>query len=694
MVSKMKRWIYSQPIRNKVLAFGILMSSIPLLLLSLYYFIHTKAELEDRINERQNLVLLNLSNEIELEFNQTFQHLQMLSVLSESANSDTGYYELLDQNESIEEIVRISETGNAEKRVSRYNLNLVEPNEKWFTDNMWKAFQTEEKIYGQVEFNQFGQPIMKLAVPYSENGKRKGYGAVVQLQKLIGKISSQRQDNDSYLYLLDKNGKVIAHQDYSRLWSKNPVANSRSVLGVEEHIPGLGWTLVMEQPKEAAYFPIKEMMRNGLTVVALVTLIISLISVYAGLNFTKPIILLDREMNKLKAGKKINPIKVLQEDELGKLAGTFNEMSADLQDKSKRLEQEKEQLNVVLNGIGAGMALVTGDYKFTWMNPMFKELLGEEQQNLPCYFALGDRGEPCRDCPITEPDFNESGERLITLNNPQGMKRIYRHRVFPLDNKIEGEGEFLLFIEDVTEQKELEEKIAQTDKLAALGLMASSFAHEVNNPLATISVYSEDLIDRIGEENVGEEEVLRYLQKIRDNTVRCKKITGNLLNFSRKSTWNEASVDLIETIQNSVSLVEHSLKKNKIALELSVEKDLPLFKGDSLKLMQVLVNLLNNSIDASVAGGSIGISAKRDKNDILLCVSDSGQGIPEEILPRVFDPFYTTKPAGKGTGLGLSVCYGIIQQFGGSISLSSEKGKGTLAEIRLPAHELVKEEVR
>ncbi|WP_312474060.1 ATP-binding protein [Neobacillus sp.] len=694
MFNKIIQWLHAQPMRIKVLVFGLIMSTLPLLLISSYYYYHVKMDLKERILDKQELMLDNLSGEIELEFNQMFQRVQMFASLTEQEKEKGVFYELLQQNESIEEAVITNEKGYVEKRVSRYRLNLPDENEQWFSEDMWSAFQLKERIYGKVEFNQFGQPVMKLAIPYLENGKRKAVGATIQLQKIIGKISSLRQDHFSYLYLLDRNGKVIAHQDNSKLHQNKLVDDNHDVLGVRTEIKDLGWTMVMEQSKSTAYAPINEMVRNGLMVVAIVTLIVSIISIYAGIYFTAPIVLLDKGMKNLKAGCQAAPIKLNRDDEFGKLSQSFNEMSKELQEKTQRLKQEKERLNVIVNGIGAGLALVTKDYKVTWMNPVLENWFNKDEVELPCYTLIGGTSRPCENCPITCPGLTGSADMIMRMKNKQNVERLFRHRVFPLNHAIEGEGEYLVMIEDITEQKEMEEKIIQTDKLSALGLMASGFAHEVNNPLATINVYAEDLIDRLeqNDKDLDKVEMAYYLSKIKENTERCKRITGNLLNFSRKSNWTLSQINIKETIQSSIGLVEHLLKKKGIIFLASIEEELPILIGDSLKLMQVLVNLINNAIDAVENEGKINISAKKDKDSVMFSVSDNGCGIPKKALPRLFDPFYTTKPVGKGTGLGLSVCYGIVEEFGGSIHLESNEGSGTTVQVSIPAEKRVREE--
>lgn len=691
----MTNFMQSQPIRNKVLVFGVAMSTIPLLLISIFYYSFVKEDLETRIMEKQHLVLENLSREIEVEFSQTFQRIQVLASLHLLAEKQTALYELLQQNESVEEVVIADDKGFVEKRVSRFDLNITGSKEQWFTDDMWFQLQTREKVYGQVAFNQYGQPVIKLAIPFYENDTKKAVGVVVQLQKIIGKISSMRQDHSSYIYLVDDKDRVIAHQDYSKIWQKHP-STGEDVIGVTAKINELNWTLVMEQPKMTAFAPINRMLQSGIGAVALLILTVSLISVWAGLYFTRPIVSIDREMNNLKQGRKISPVKMKRTDELGKLAGSFNDMSKELLEKSRLLEQEKERLDVVVNGIGAGLALVTKEYQITWMNPILTGWLKEDRLSLPCYAVIGGESTPCQNCPITCPDMDKIADEVMKFKDGANGERLFRHRVFPLNHAIEKEGEFLVVLEDITEQKQMEETMIQTDKLSALGIMASSFAHEVNNPLATINVYAEDLIDRIqaGDEDLDQDEMEHYLRKIKENTERCKRITGNLLNFSRKNDWMEDHIRVREIIENSISLVEHQLKKQRVQLELQIADTLPVIRGDGLKLMQVIVNLINNAVDALQNEGRLVISATTTVDGtVSIKVIDSGHGIPAEAMDKLFDPFFTTKPIGKGTGLGLSVCYGIIQQFGGTITIDSKPEEGTTVEIQLPAERLQSEEL-
>lgn len=689
----LKKRLSSQPIRNKVLVFGIIMSTLPLLLLSYYYYFHMKEDYEKRILEKQELTLDNLSNKIEMDLNHTFDRMQVLTALNHLENEQGAFYEFLHQTDSVEEVVVTDDKGMVQKRVSRYYLNITDKNEKWYTDQMWLDYLNHDRVYGQVQFNRYGQPVMKLAIRYIDNGKYKGIGVTIQLQKIIGQISSNYTDDQSNLYLIDQFGKVIAHQDYSKLWQKQTSLNQGQMLSVKTKLQNPKWTLVMEQPVINAYAPINNMFRNGIIAVILVTILVTLISVYAGIYFTTPILTLKKAMSKLKAGNNSTPIQIERTDELGELAMAFNDMSNEIKKQSLRLEQEKERLDIVLNGFEAGLALVTNNYKVTWMNPILNKWLTDESLDLPCYVLMNSDEEPCTDCPISCMRNNHFADKNLTKKMKDGSERIFRHRVFELNQAVEGEGEYLVVLEDITERKKIEEQMVQTDKLSALGLMASSFAHEVNNPLTTIHVYAEDLIERfdIEDQELDDEEIELYLKKIRENTVRCKNITTNLLNFSHQSRWTSTKLDLQELVQNSISLIEHQLQKKKVQMHIDLAENLPVIIGDGIKLMQVLVNLLNNAIDALGEDGFIRLMIDHNHEEVTIKVEDNGTGIPNEIISKVLDPFFTTKPVGKGTGLGLSVCYGIIQQFEGKLEIESEEGVGTTVTILLPIREKVGE---
>jgi len=238
----------------------------------------------------------------------------------------------------------------------------------------------------------------------------------------------------------------------------------------------------------------------------------------------------------------------------------------------------------------------------------------------------------------------------------------------------------LIIFDDVTDRAELEKRLVQADKLSSIGLLAAGVAHEVNTPLAVISNYAQMLAKQVAEDD----QKSRMLEKIAKSTFRASEIVNGLLNFSRTSSTEFGEVNLNRVIQETVSLVEHQMKKAGVEVRSSLEATLAPIQGNAGKLQQVFLNLFLNARDAMEGGGVLEIQTSPGDGGALVDVIDTGHGIAPEYLNRIYDPFFTTKSARKGTGLGLSVTYGIIQDHAGSIEVFSRPGGGTRFRIELP----------
>jgi two-component system, NtrC family, sensor kinase len=238
----------------------------------------------------------------------------------------------------------------------------------------------------------------------------------------------------------------------------------------------------------------------------------------------------------------------------------------------------------------------------------------------------------------------------------------------------------LIIFDDITDRDELERRLVQADKLSSIGLLAAGVAHEVNTPLAVISTYAQMLAKQISED----EQKSKLLDKIAKQTFRASEIVNSLLSFSRTSPTEFVDVDVSKVIQETLSLVDHQLKKSTIEVRLEVPPTLPPVKGNAGKLQQVFLNLFLNARDAMDAGGTLTVHAWSENGFARIEVADSGQGIAPEHLERIYDPFFTTKAALKGTGLGLSVTYGIVREHGGSIEVESRPGAGSRFRVELP----------
>lgn len=238
----------------------------------------------------------------------------------------------------------------------------------------------------------------------------------------------------------------------------------------------------------------------------------------------------------------------------------------------------------------------------------------------------------------------------------------------------------LVAIEDMTERVRLEEQLQQSDKLSSIGLLAAGVAHEVNTPLTGISSYTQMLIQQVPETDPRHQ----LLEKIYRQTSRASAIVNNLLNFSRVSDARLVPVDLHRVLDDTIQLLEAQLRNTQIEVVREYQAELPLVPGNAAKLQQVFMNLILNARDAMKGGGRLEIITEASDQSVNIIFRDTGVGISPENLPKIYDPFFTTKQIGQGTGLGLAVSYGIIQDHGGRIAVESRPNEGTSFAITLP----------
>jgi two-component system NtrC family sensor kinase len=183
----------------------------------------------------------------------------------------------------------------------------------------------------------------------------------------------------------------------------------------------------------------------------------------------------------------------------------------------------------------------------------------------------------------------------------------------------------------------------------------------------------------------NQKEVMRVMDQIHDQGMRCGEITKKLLSFARGTDSRIRDLDINETVDDVVGLTAQRAKYANIEIRKYLREELPKIQGSETEMQQVLLNMINNAVYAmEKTGGAIDITTELDRGHLVIQVADTGPGIPKANLERIFDPFFTTKPVGRGTGLGLSICYGIINKMEGSIEVESTVGVGSKFTIRLP----------
>ena len=232
-------------------------------------------------------------------------------------------------------------------------------------------------------------------------------------------------------------------------------------------------------------------------------------------------------------------------------------------------------------------------------------------------------------------------------------------------------------------------QVIETGRLASIGELAAGIAHEINNPVAIMvqeAGWIEDLLAE-GEPISGAnlEEIERAVGQIRTQGDRCKEITYKLLSFARKTDPTVREVVLNDLVDEVTGLTSQKTRYANVRIETDLSSDIPPIQAAPSELQQILLNLVNNAIDAiERPGGTVTVATRMVGDDVVLEVRDTGKGIPEANLARIFDPFFTTKPVGQGTGLGLSICYGIVEKMGGRITVESEIETGTTFTVVFP----------
>src|SRR6266581_548944 len=284
----------------------------------------------------------------------------------------------------------------------------------------------------------------------------------------------------------------------------------------------------------------------------------------------------------------------------------------------------------------------------------------------------------------------ESGEiqQVEMESGASGEVRHYRITKIPMRQDGGQISHVITIGEDVTAWRQAQQRLGQSEKLAAVGQLAAGVMHEINNPLATILACSEALALRNEELPPGVRHAFEeYLGIIDSEVQRCRRIVDGLLDFSRPKARDKREVDVNALVDQTLFLLKHHARFKRLTVVRELTSGLPPVKGDAERLIQSFMALMLNAMDAMDSRGILtvksGVNLDR-RDELLIQFIDTGTGINDELLPKIFEPFFTTKAPGRGTGLGLSICYGIIAEHRGRIEVESQLGVGSNFKVYLP----------
>ncbi len=553
----------------------------------------------------------------------------------------------------------------------------LKPGEVYFSDNIAEA--------GQI----------RLATPIRKEGRFIGSVIVgINMDDLTRKYFYPiKSGKRGYAWMMDSTGTLIYHPTEPEMIGRNIFKADKScykchksfktekqILGAKDvgfntyiapqgedklvafskiKISHLSWIICVSIP----YSEITASIKNSMRLHSLLVLSIFLATVIGAFV----VVVINRE--RVKAEEKARYMDKIRE--------YAEELENTVQERTKELKSEKEKLDAIVSSIEAGICTFDEHQRPVWMNRVMHKWLSEERLK---GFALNNiHGESSLMNAVCSAIVdNRLIQEVAYLNfgNKQGYFQI---AATPLHTP-DGQCQILVLIQDVTEMKKAEEQLMQSEKLTALARLSAGVAHEIGNPLTSISSYVQILRDMDFDDFTRD-----ALDTIAKHITRIATIVRQMSSFAKTKAEEIKPFKVKELINSTVNLVKYDNRTKKIEIHVDVPEDLPEITVDGNQMVQVFMNLILNAADAMPEGGRLTIAGRSLNGEIEIAFKDTGQGIDKEYIDRIFDPFFTTKD--RGTGLGLAVSYSIVRSFDGNIIVESNPGKGSVFSVRLPAHE-------
>jgi signal transduction histidine kinase len=372
-------------------------------------------------------------------------------------------------------------------------------------------------------------------------------------------------------------------------------------------------------------------------------------------------------------------------DEIGDLAREFNGMAVRLKGAIVELGAQRQQLDELVNGIADGVLLLDLEGKVVTMNLAFAaRVRGERREPGITYRELlGEAGVDANAGLLPAERAAKTGrleKELVSVAGGERFEELYAQPLLGPAGRVEGVIEVW---RDVTERKTLEASVEQSERLASLGVLASSVAHEVGNPLASIITAVDGLLSRAASGSVASAQELReYLEIVRNQVFRCRAVTERLLGFARVPSGEDTVVDAASAVREVLALVAPQARAQRVECELR-GPERALVAAPDMLLEQVFLNLVLNALKAMPSGGALRVDVSGDAEAVTVSFLDTGPGIPGNVRRHLFEPFRRAKRDRSGTGLGLFISHTLVARMGGVLDVDTRAGEGTRFTVRL-----------
>ncbi|HIJ89638.1 MAG: PAS domain-containing protein [Desulfobulbaceae bacterium] len=367
------------------------------------------------------------------------------------------------------------------------------------------------------------------------------------------------------------------------------------------------------------------------------------------------------------------------------------------QDMDRQLRTERDKFRGILAALDQGMHILNHDFIIEYQNEVLRRIFGDKIGE-KCYRVYKQRDEPCEVCRMQAAIEQSEVQRTEEI---MSNMRHYEQSYVPFTD-VDGEAKCLILLRDVTEEKKYRAETMRAGQLASIGELAAGVAHEINNPINGIINYAQVLIDdssQVSLEGEGANPIQReMLDRIIKEGERVAYIVRNLLFFARQRDEDAHLVEIETVINDALALIKHQFQKDGVLISVEIPTDLPEVKVNHQQLQQVFLNLLSNSrhaLNHRYSGRDPGKKLEircsavqiEGKAYVRTEITDHGEGIPPDIISHIFEPFFSSKNPGEGTGLGLSISLGLVKDFHGFLSASSEPGSFTTMTVDIPANE-------
>jgi len=398
-------------------------------------------------------------------------------------------------------------------------------------------------------------------------------------------------------------------------------------------------------------------------------------------------------------------IKGIREGEIQQLADAIHQMAEQIEIKQNVFNDQRKEYQDLFEAVPCLITVQDKDFQLLRFNHEFKDKFHPKKGDR-CFQAYKNRSEPCKQCPVVE-TFKDGKPHHSEQKgvSKDGTLTYWTLRTAPITNHKGMVTAVMEISVDITKQLIAEQQLIQASKMATLGEMATGIAHELNQPLSVIKSASNFITRKAKQNEIIPSDIMTTMTEEIDGQVdRASKIINHMREFGRKSDVIREKAQVNHALTKAYEIFRQQLKLRQVEVVRNFQENLPRILADENRLEQVFINLLINARDAieerfenspgmkqamkpdmAKDAKQIFLTTKTRGNSVVIEIEDTGNGISESISDKIFEPFFTTKDAGKGTGLGLSISYGIIQDYGGTITVTSGRMGGALFVITFPA---------